>query len=61
MLTGKPYKELIKYAREQEIDMMVLRIRGHTLWEKFMVGSTTDRVIREAPCPVLAVRQMDGG
>jgi nucleotide-binding universal stress UspA family protein len=61
MLTGEPYKELIKYAKEQEIDMIVLGIRGHTLWEKLMVGSTTDRVIREAPCPVLAVRQMDGG
>ena len=59
MLTGEPYKELIKYAKEQEIDMIVLGIRGHTLWEKLLVGSTTDRVIRYAPCPVLAVRQMD--
>ncbi len=59
LLTGEPYKELIKYAREQEIDMIVLGIRGHTLWEKLLVGSTTDRVIRHAPCPVLAVRPMD--
>lgn len=59
ILTGEPYKELIKYAKEQEINMIVLGIRGHTLWEKLMVGSTTDRVIRNAPCPVLAVRQMD--
>jgi len=59
ILTGEPYKKLIKYAKEQEIDMIVLGIRGHTLWEKLMVGSTTDRVIRNAPCPVLAVRQMD--
>lgn len=60
MLTGEPYKALITYAKEQEIDMIVLGIRGHTLWEKLMVGSTTDRVIRYAPCPVLAVRQMEG-
>lgn len=59
VLTGEPYKELIKYAKEQEIDIIVLGIRGHTLWEKLLVGSTTDRIIRRAPCPVLAVRQMD--
>lgn len=59
LLSGEPYKELIKHAKVQEIDMIVLGIRGHTLWEKLMVGSTTDRVIRHAPCPVLAVRQMD--
>lgn len=60
LLDGEPYKELIDYAKSQEIDMIVLGIRGHTLWEKLMVGSTTDRVIRNAPCPVLAVRQIDG-
>ncbi|MBF0258776.1 MAG: universal stress protein [Desulfamplus sp.] len=60
LLDGEPYKELINYAREQQIDMIVLGIHGHTLWEKLMVGSTTDRVIRNSPCPVLAVRQMNG-
>lgn len=59
LLDGEPYKELINYARDQEIDIIVLGIRGHTLWEKLLVGSTTDRVIRHSPCPVLAVRQMD--
>ncbi len=50
---------MIKYAKEQKVDMIVLAIRGHTLWEKLLVGSTTDRVIRHAPCPVLAIRQME--
>ena len=59
LLNGEPYKELIEYAKDQGIDMIVLGIRGHTLWEKLMVGSTTDRIIRHAPCPVLAVRAMD--
>ena len=59
LLAGEPYKELIKYAKEQDIDMIVLGIRGHTLLEKLLVGSTTDRVIRQSPCPVLAVRPMD--
>lgn len=59
LLTGEPYKELTKYAKEQEIDIIVLGISGHTLLDKLLVGSTTDRVIRQAPCPVLAVRPMD--
>lgn len=59
LLSGEPFKELIKCAKEQKVDLIVLGIRGHTLWENLMVGSTTDRVIRHAPCPVLAVRQME--
>jgi nucleotide-binding universal stress UspA family protein len=31
-------------------------VRGHNLLERILVGSTTDRVLRAAPCPVLAVR-----
>ncbi|MFT5698594.1 MAG: nucleotide-binding universal stress UspA family protein [Desulforhopalus sp.] len=58
LLFGEPYRELVKYAEASEIDMIVLGVRGHTLWEKLTVGSTTDRVIREASCPVLAVRPM---
>jgi len=56
LLEGSPYQELISYAQQKEIDMIVLGIHGHNLWEKFMVGSTTDRLISRAPCPVLAVR-----
>ena len=58
LLDGEPYKALMNYAKEQDVDMIVLGIRGHTLWEKLLVGSTTDRVIRHSPCPVLVVRQI---
>ncbi|MEH0018348.1 MAG: universal stress protein [Desulfobacter sp.] len=54
---GEPYQELIDYAGSYEIDMIVLGIHGHSILEKFLVGSTTDRVISRADCPVLAVRQ----
>lgn len=57
LLQGEPFEALLKYSREHDIDLIVLGIRGHTLWEKLMVGSTTDRVIRTASCPVLAVRR----
>ncbi len=57
LLDGEPFRELIQYARDEKMDLIVLGIRGHTLLEKLMVGSTTHRVIRQSPCPVLAVRQ----
>jgi len=57
LLDGEPYRELLQYARDEKMDLIVLGIHGHTLLEKLMVGSTTHRVIRQSPCPVLAVRQ----
>lgn len=57
LLEGEPYKELIHYAEKKEIDMIILGVRGHSLLEQFLVGSTTDRVISRGTCPVLAVRQ----
>jgi nucleotide-binding universal stress UspA family protein len=57
MLEGQPYKELLNYAEQKNVDMIVLGVRGHSLLEQFLIGSTTDRVISRASCPVLTVRQ----
>ena len=57
VLEGEPYQELLAFADRKKVDLIVLGVRGHGLLEKFMVGSTTDRVISRAECPVLAVRQ----
>ncbi|MBS1237926.1 MAG: hypothetical protein H6R37_1170 [Deltaproteobacteria bacterium] len=56
LLAGQPHEELIKYAVVNDIDLVVLGVRGHSLVETFFVGSTTDRVLRRAPCPVLSVQ-----
>ena len=58
LLDGEPYIELMNYAKRQDIDIIVLGIRGHTLLEKLLVGSTTDRLIRHTSIAVLAVRQL---
>jgi len=58
LLEGQPYKELLDYAEKKEVDMIVLGVRGHGLLEQFLVGSTTDRVISRASCPILAVRHL---
>ncbi len=55
LLVGKPYAELIRYAEINDIDLISVGIRGHGMVEEILVGSTTDRVIRQSPCPVLSV------
>jgi len=57
MLTGKPHRELRLYAKKEGMDLIVLGVRGRGLVESLMIGSTTDRVIRQVTCPVLSVSQ----
>jgi nucleotide-binding universal stress UspA family protein len=52
---GKPFQVLQAYAEENDVDLIVLGVRGHSLVETMLLGSTTDRVIRGACCPVLTV------
>ncbi|MBG0778895.1 MAG: universal stress protein [Desulfotignum balticum] len=59
VLEGEPYQELLTFAEKNQVDLIVLGVRGHSLLEKFLVGSTTERVISRSDCPVLAVRQTD--
>lgn len=54
---GKPYREIIKAARELKADWIVLSTHGRTGLDRFYLGSTAERVVRHAPCPVLVVRK----
>jgi nucleotide-binding universal stress UspA family protein len=53
--SGKPFQALKGYADAHQIDLIVLGVRGHSLVETMLLGSTTDRVIRGVSCPVLSV------
>jgi len=55
LLEGQPYEEIVGYAESNDIDMIVLGVRGHGLVKTLFLGSTTDRVVRRSPCPVLSV------
>ena len=55
LLEGQPYNEIVTYAESKDMDMIVLGVRGHGLVKTLLLGSTTDRVVRKAPCPVLSV------
>ena len=54
--TGLPSEEVISAAREEDSDLIVVGTRGKTGLAHILLGSTAERVIRGAPCPVLSVR-----
>lgn len=54
---GKPYREIVKAARELDADLIVLSTHGRTGLDRFYLGSTAERVVRHAACPVLVVRK----
>lgn len=55
VLEGSPDDGLTRYALENRIDLIVMGLRGRNLVEQLLIGSTTDRVVRRAPCPVMSV------
>lgn len=56
--SGQPASEILTYAKEQEIDLICMGASGTGFSLEKLFGSTTDRVLRYAPCPVLASRPM---
>ena len=56
VVQGKPSAEIVRFAEEQAIDMIVLGTHGKGMLDQALFGSTTERVVRRAPCPVLTVR-----
>jgi universal stress protein A len=56
LLVGVPSEEIIRFAAEKGIDLIVMSTHGRTALAHFLLGSTSQRVISHAPCPVLTVR-----
>jgi universal stress protein A len=54
VVEGSPKVEIIRYARTQNIDLIVLSTHGRTGLP--LIGSVAENVVRTAPCPVLTVR-----
>jgi nucleotide-binding universal stress UspA family protein len=53
---GTPFYEIICFARETDIDLIVMGTHGHSGLAHVLLGSVTEKVVRKAPCPVLTVR-----
>jgi universal stress protein A len=53
---GKPYREILRAAREGASELIVMGVHGRGPLDLALFGSTTHHVVREASCPVLVVR-----
>jgi nucleotide-binding universal stress UspA family protein len=56
---GSPWHEIVECARRRDFHMIVVGTHGHTGLRHLLLGSVADRVVRQAPCPVLTVRPAD--
>ncbi len=55
--TGKPFVEIIDTAVESDVDLIIIATHGHSGVEHILFGSTAEKVVRKAPCPVLTLRE----
>lgn len=53
---GEPGDELLKFAKEKNVDLIVVGYKSYSAIEHFLVGSTASKVARYAPCSVLIYR-----
>jgi nucleotide-binding universal stress UspA family protein len=56
---GLPHHEIAKAAKEIDADLIILSTHGHTGLKHVFLGSTAEKVVRHAPCPVLVVRERE--
>jgi len=54
---GRSFHEIADAARTRKVDLIIISTHGYTGLKHALLGSTTERVVRHAPCPVLVVRQ----
>jgi nucleotide-binding universal stress UspA family protein len=55
---GHPYREVLAYAEEQDIDLICMGASGTGFGMQALFGSNADRVLRQAQCPVLIARPL---
>lgn len=53
---GKPWQKIVEVAGEEGADLIVIGTHGRTGFAREAIGSTAERVVRQARCPVLVVR-----
>jgi nucleotide-binding universal stress UspA family protein len=55
---GHPYREILNYAERNDIDLISVGAHGAGFGMRALFGSNVDRVLRQAPCPVLVARPL---
>jgi len=53
---GVPFVEILTAAGELKVDLITIATHGRTGLQQVLFGSTAEKVVRKAPCPVLSIR-----
>jgi nucleotide-binding universal stress UspA family protein len=56
IIQGHPATELVKYAKKEKADCVVIATHGRTGLDLFLYGSVAERVVRTCECPVMSIR-----
>lgn len=56
VVVGSPFREIVRHAQEHRVDLIVMGTQGLSGLGHLIIGSTAERVVRTAPCPVLSIR-----
>jgi nucleotide-binding universal stress UspA family protein len=57
--SGKAADEIVHLAKALETDLIIIATHGYKGFMRFVMGSTAEKVVRHAPCPVLVVREKE--
>ncbi len=60
VLRGVPYEEILTFARENGVDLIIMGTHGRSGFDRVIFGSTAEKVVRNSECPVLTVRSQKG-
>jgi nucleotide-binding universal stress UspA family protein len=60
-VNGSPYEEIVRFAEENQVTLLVMSTRGHSGISRWLLGSVADRVVRGATVPLLLVQARRNG
>ena len=60
VIVGPPAAKLVEYAKQNDIDLIVLPAFGHSGAEYALIGGVTEKLVRNAPCSVLVLKTRRG-
>ena len=55
VMVGYPIEQILKYVKDNEIDLIAVGTQGHTGLSRLLLGSVAEKIVRLATCPVLTV------
>lgn len=56
-LWGDPAREIVRLAKEEDVDLIVMATAGRSGLRRVLMGSVAEAIVRQAPCPVLTLKE----